>query len=69
MGAMFVGAVWVLPLMAGVRLAFWGVASWGTMDELLFGLGIITGAYFAWAAHREWKNGRLGALSKDTGKK
>lgn len=69
MGAMFVGAVSVLPLMAGVRLAFWGVASWGTMDELLFGLGIITGAYFAWAAHREWKNGRLGALSKDTGKK
>lgn len=69
MGAMFVGAVSVLPLMAGVRLAFWGVASWGTMDELLFGLGIVTGAYFAWAAHREWKNGRLGALSKDTGKR
>lgn len=69
LGAMFVGAVSVLPLLCGVRLAFWGVAPRSGMDDLLFGLGLVTGAYFGWAAHREWNNGRLGALSKDARKK
>lgn len=68
-GAMFVGAVSTLPLMCGVRLAAWGLAPRSGLDDLLFGLGAVTGAYLGWAAHREWKNGRLGSLSKDARKK